>query len=132
MLLESVVTLASLFAPPVFDFIKKKFLKPEQDTAEATLSSLATTKPEILPQYLLAVVEKIKVDISWFNRDVIGAPRQWVIDLRAGIRPVAVALSIVALIANLYLPGAALAQGTRIFLESIISNWFGSKLVTKD
>ena len=49
MMLDAIASLGGLIVPPIFDFVKKKFLKKD-DTAEATLSSLAVTKPEILKQ----------------------------------------------------------------------------------
>lgn len=131
MIIDAAVSILSLIAPPIYDFVKKKFLKPEADTVEATVSSLATTNPEVMAPYILAITEKLKVDIQWFNRDVIGTPSLWVINLRAAIRPVTVAISLAILAASM-LVIFDLEPGTRLFLEANISNWFGSRLVTKD
>lgn len=129
--LDVIVSLAGMAFPSIFDFIKKKFLKPETDTIEATVNTLATSKPEVIASYLSSVVEKIKADILWFNRDVIGAPSFWVVDLRAAIRPITVIVGLAALIADMIWK-FGMDPGTRMFLEMNISNWFGSRLVTKD
>jgi len=131
MVIDAVVSLVSLVAPPIYDFIKKKFLKPDTDTVEATLSALASTSPEIMVPYISAITEKLKVDIQWFNRDVIGTPHMWVIDLRAAIRPVTVVASMLLLGAVVF-DLTAVDPGTRVFLEANVSNWFGSRLVSKD
>lgn len=132
MILDAAVTLGGLIIPPVFDFIKKKFLGPSKDTPEATMSSLATTKPEVLPEYLHAVVEHIKAKVEWFNRDVIGVPSLWVINLRASIRPVTVVLALLSLIfggANLFGWVVPVPDpGTRVFFEGVVASWFGSRL----
>lgn len=131
MILDAAVSIVSLIAPPIYDFIKKKFLKPEVDTVESTMSALATTNPEVMAPYILAITEKLKVDIQWFNRDVIGTPSLWVINLRASIRPVTVVISLTILAISM-LDISNLDPGTRLFLEANISNWFGSRLVTRD
>ena len=131
MILDAAVSIVSLIAPPIYDFIKKKFLKPEVDTVESTMSALATTNPEVMAPYILAITEKLKVDIQWFNRDVIGTPSLWVINLRASIRPVTVVISL-TILATSMLDAFNLDPGTRLFLEANISNWFGSRLVTRD
>jgi len=124
MLFDAIVTLGGLVLPPAFDFIKKKFLKPEEDTTEATMNALATTSPDTLPAYITALVEKVKADILFFNRDVIGTPRQWIIDLRAAIRPLTVAVAVFALVGY----GEQIAPGTRLFFEGISASWYGSRL----
>lgn len=130
--IDALITLAGLVIPPGVDFIKKKFLKPSTDTPEATMSSLATTSPDVLPEYLRAVVEHLKAKIEWFNRDVIGAPSQWIVDLRAAIRPLTVVVGLFALIfSGVQLWQFAVPQldpGTRIFFEGVISSWFGSRM----
>lgn len=131
--LDLVASLGGLIVAPAFDFIKKKFLKKSQDTPEATMSALATTKPDILPAYLESVVSHLKAKISWFNRDVIGVPAQWVVNLRASIRPMTVVVGLCALVV---VPGLFKAfgsefgidPGTRYFFESVISSWFGDRL----
>lgn len=131
MVIDAVVTLASLVVPSVYDFIKKKFLKPEEDSVESTISALATTHPEAMVGYIGAITEKLKVDIQWFNRDVIGTPHLWVVSLRASIRPITVIVSLLMLGAHLF-DANALDPGTRVFLEANVSNWFGSRIISKD
>ena len=129
MVLDLIATLGGLIVPPAFDFIKKKFLKPEQETPEATLSSLATTKPEVMPDYLNAIVGYINAKVSFFNRDVVpGAiPRQWVVDLRAAIRPIVTVAAVLALAID-GMDWLELTNGARACFETIASSWFGSRL----
>lgn len=128
--LDLAVSLGSLIVAPAFDFIKKKFLKPEEDTPERTMSTLATTKPEILPGYVKAQSELMEAQAKFFNRDVIGVPSQWVIDLRASIRPLVVALSFTLFFLNGF-EWFTLDKGIMLFCESAISSWMGSRLVKK-
>jgi len=126
--LDLIASLGGLIVPPAFDLIKKIFVKKGKDTPEATMSSLATTKPEILPDYLTAVVNHLKAKIEWFNRDVIGVPSQWVIDLRAAIRPITVVIGIIALVSIPLIAKVELNPGTCYFFETVIASWFGSRL----
>lgn len=128
MLLDVAMTLGGLVIPPAFDFIKKMFLKPSQDTPEATISSLATTSPDILPAYINAVVEHLKAKTTWFNRDVIGTPSQWVVDLRSAIRPIVVVAGLVAMVS----PYLTLDPGVRLFFEGAVGSWMGSRLVVDE
>ncbi len=134
MALDLIASLGGLIVPPAFNLIKSIFVKKGRDTPEATMSALATTKPEVLPEYLRAVVDHLKMKIEWFNRDVIGIPAQWVVNLRASIRPVTVIVGLIALIIPaLFSPWMSeiafkLDPGTRYFFEAIIASWFGSRL----
>jgi len=85
--LDAILAVGSLIIPSVIDIIKKKWLPKGSDTPEATMSTLATTKPETLPAYVEALTGWMKAQTDFFNRDVVGTPSQWVIDLRAAIRP---------------------------------------------
>jgi hypothetical protein len=127
--IDLIATVGGLVVPPVFDFIKKKFIKEENDTVERTIGSLATTKPEVLPEYINALTGAKKAEVEFFNRDVVGTPSAWVIDLRASIRPATVALGIVSLCLMAMLPERInIPPDIRYFLEVNISSWFGSKL----
>jgi len=127
--LDAIVSLAGLIAPPAFDFIKKKFLKPGADTPEATMSALATTKPEAIPEFLNAQVSWLKAKVEWFNRDVIGTPSQWVIDMRASIRPITVVACIGAVVYVAVTGEQIEDAGVRYIIEANVSSWFGSRLV---
>ena len=135
--LDAIMVLAGLVLPPAVDFIKKKFLKKEQDTPEATMSTLATTKPDVLPGYVTAITGWLDAQVRFFNRDVTGSPSQWVVDLRAAIRPIGV------IGAGLILSGmvvGAFAEwkpepsvldtltGVRLTCEVMISSWFGHRI----
>lgn len=137
--IEAILALAGLIIPPAADFIKKKFLKKEADTPEATLSTLATTKPEVMPEYLKGQAGLMDAMTKFFNRDVCGTPSQWVVDLRASIRPAGVVLSFVILGAMMVIAlvgiGAANDQasvnavsGVRYACVVVISSWFGDRI----
>ena len=135
--IDLIATLGGLVLPPAFDFIKKKFIKSENDTPERTIGSLATTKPEVLPQYVEALATLKNSMVKFFNRDVIGTPSMWVINLRAAIRPIGVILAFVTLGAIVYLSLNSkmltdtnileTVTGVRLSCEVIISSWFGSR-----
>jgi hypothetical protein len=139
--IDAIVALAGLVVPSVIDFAKKKWLKPGSDTPEATMSSLATTKPDVLPAYVTAISDYLKAQIAFFNRDVTGTPRQWVVDLRAAIRPIGVigaglCLLIMALASlNGYKVDPSMVDtvaGIRLSSEAIVSSWFGDRIsITK-
>lgn len=135
--LDAIIAIISLIAPPVIDFAKKKWLKPSQDTPEATMSTLATTKPEVLPGYVSAVTEWLKAQVDYFRRDISGDPSQWVIDLRAVIRPLGTlgagcVLGVMVVLAlNGYKPDPSMADtisGVRYSCEIIVSSWFGDRI----
>ena len=67
---DAVIALVSLLAPPVIDVVKKIFIKPGKDTPEATLSTLATTKPEALAPFVAAQAQLLQAQVAFFNRDV--------------------------------------------------------------
>ena len=135
--LDAIVAIGGLLIGPVTDFIKKKWLPKGSDTPEATMSTLATTSPENLAGYVTATTEYMKAQVAFFNRDVVGAPSQWVVDLRAAIRPIGVVG------AGLTLAGMVLAsvmdieidptmagtlEGVRLLSIAIVSSWFGDRL----
>ena len=135
--LDAVVALAGLILPPTVDFVKKKFLKKGADTPEATLSTLATTKPDVLPLYLQAQTGYMDAQIRFFNRDVCGVPSTWVINLRAAIRPIGVVLAALTLLTMVVLallgvePSPDVADtvvGVRLSCELILSSWFGDRI----
>lgn len=133
--IDAILAVVSLLAPPAIDFIKKKFLTPESDTPEATMSALATTKPEVMPEYLKGIAGLLEAKTKYFNRDVCGIPGQWVINLRAAIRPVGVIISFFILIGMAYasFKGMKLAEqtvvdGIRYACITVISSWFGDRL----
>jgi hypothetical protein len=135
--IEAILALVSLVIPPTFDFIKKKFLKPSVDTPEATLSTLATTKPDVMAPYITAQTGLLDAKTRYFNRDVCGVPAQWVINLRASIRPIGVIVSfiILAIMAYLSFRGyefkpelKATVDGVRYACVVIMASWFGDRL----
>ena len=138
--IDAIIALLGLTLPPVVDFVKKKFLKKEEDTPEATLSTLATTKPDVLPVYLAAQTGYMEATIKFFNRDVCGVPSTWVVNLRASIRPIGVIVSFIVLVTmavmsimseNVVDADGSINQmltGIRYSCEIIISSWFGDRI----
>ena len=127
MILDIISSIAGLIVPPAFDFVKKKFLKSSADTPEATLSTLATTKPEVIGEYISAQSKLLESKTKWFNRDVIGDPSKWVIDLRAAIRPIFTIVS-VSLMFLATMHHWEIDPGIKTLMELAISSWFGSRL----
>ena len=123
--LEAVTTIGGLVLPPVIDLVRKKILGREDDTPEATLATLATTKPEVLPQYVEALAKLEQSRTLYFQRDVVGNTSKWVSDLRAAIRPVITVISLAALVVG-YFGHFSLDEGTRATLCFIVSSWFGT------
>lgn len=133
MILDIIASIGGLIIPPAFNFIKKKFIKSENDTPERTIGDLATTKPEVVPDYVQALSVLLDAKVKFFNRDVIGSPSQWVVDLRAAIRPCGVVMSFVLLGYMVYEAQWDLGSvnetwtGVRLSCETMITSWFGSR-----
>jgi hypothetical protein len=136
--LDAIVAIGGLILPPLVDFIKKKWLK-SSDTPEATMSTLATTKPDVLPMYLQAMAGWLDAQTRYFNRDVTGTPSKWVTDVRAIIRPVGTigaGLTLMVMVAG-SLSGWKIdpsmqetLTGVRYSCEVIVSSWFGDRIRT--
>lgn len=127
---DLVGSLAGLIIPPAYDFIKKKFVKESNDTPERTMGALAATSPEVLPEYIKALATNRESLVKWFNRDVIGVPAQWVVTLRAAIRPVTVALCLVGLgftWGGYITPEAQLTA----FAHMVVMSWMSSRLIQR-
>lgn len=128
---DLLASLGGLVISPIFDFIKKKFIKGSEDTPERTMASLATTKPEAMTAYVEAMVKMKEMEIKWFNRDVVGTLSTFVSDLRAAIRPI----TVVASLACLFLDGFAvidLSTGARVTFELCVTSWMGDRFTMKD
>jgi len=129
-IIDIVASIGGLIIPPVVDFIKKKFIPGEADTPERTAATLATTKPEVLPAFMQAIAGLKVADIQFFNRDVIGTPSRWVVDLRAAIRPLIVCAAL-ACLGTEALGYMDLNDGTRVTFEVLCSSWFGSRITLR-
>jgi hypothetical protein len=125
--IEAIAALAGLILPPAFDFIKKKFIKTENDTPERTMGTLATSKPEALQGYVEGMAKMWESRTQWFNRDVSGQPSQWVVDTRASIRPLSVVAGL-AIIAVDMVWALGLDENTKAAIWANNSSWFGSRL----
>lgn len=120
-----------LLAPPVMDFVKKKFIKSEADTPERTMGTLATTTPEHMKTFAEGQAMLMEAKAKYFNRDVVGEISIYIRNLRAAIRPMGVIMCLGALIGDGFVDGFALQQGVRLSMELVVSNWFGSRMVLK-
>ncbi len=135
--IDAIIALVSLLAPPAIDLVKKIFVKPGKDTPEATLSTLATTKPEALEGFVKAQALLLEAQNKVFNRDVTGEIAAWVRTLRAAIRPVGTALGFFALCVMAYAAyngqtynetQRPVVDGLRYTSEAIVSSWFGARI----
>lgn len=126
-ILGLVGTLGGMILPPIVDFVKKKFIPASADTPERTMGTLATTKPETLAPYVQSLALYLEAQVKFFNRDVVGTPSVWVINLRAAIRPFAVIMSFAILGLDM-LKQLQLDAGTRAGLLAVIGNWLGSRI----
>lgn len=126
-ILGLVGTLGGMVLPPIVDFVKKKFIPASADTPERTMGTLATTKPETLAPYVQSLALYLEAQVKYFNRDVVGTPSVWVINLRAAIRPFAVIMSFAILGLDM-LKQLQLDAGTRAGLLAVIGNWLGSRI----
>lgn len=134
---DAIIALVSLLAPPVIDLAKKLFVKPGKDTPEATMASLALSKPEALADYVKGLADYTKAQAEFFNRDVSGTLSQWVSNLRASIRPIGTILSLIILatLGFIALGGYTIdesmkgtLEGLRYTCEAIASSWFGTRI----
>jgi hypothetical protein len=135
--IDAIVAVGGMILPPIFDFIKKKFLGPSSDTPEATAASLAVTKPEAVEGYVGGMAALWKAQAEFFNRDVSGTPSQWVVDLRAVIRPGATVVAFLILVGMTVAAVSGVSieptmqttlDGVRYNCELIVSSWFGSRI----
>jgi hypothetical protein len=135
--IDAIIALVGLLAPPIIDFGKKLFLPADKDTPEATMSALATTKPEALGAYVEALSKYLKTQIDNFNRDIAGTPSQWVVNMRSAIRPVGTigSIMILAILGFIAITGTKIdpsmkdtLDGVRYTCEGIASSWFGSRI----
>jgi len=127
MLLDAVVSLGSLLAPPLFKFVKDKFSPKTEKTVETTLSSLATSNPAAIPEFIKAQASLIEAQIKHFNRDVSGQVSVWVNNLRASIRPIYVIFGIVYFFLTTYMD-LKVDPCIRVTMETCINSWFGSRI----
>jgi hypothetical protein len=129
LLLDAIISIGGLVIPPVFDFIKKKFIKNGRDNPEATMGTLATTKPEALGPYVEALAKYLNAQVGFFNRDVVGTLPQWVSAVRASIRPMVVIVGLVHLtLHGIFGDKVVMEAGVRYFYEANIGSWFGTRM----
>lgn len=128
MLIDAIASLAGLIIPPAYDFIKKKFIKSIADTPQATLSTLATTKPEVMPAYIEAQAKLIDSEIRLYNRDITQEVSRWVADLRGSIRPIFTVISVILMFCSTMYHWQ-IDQSIQNLMEITIASWFGSRLI---
>jgi hypothetical protein len=128
LILGLVGTLGGMILPPVVDFIKKRFIPAENDTPERTIGTLATTQPATVAPYVEALAKYYQAQTSYFNRDVVGNPSLWVINLRACIRPIVVISSFIVLGTEVF-TNLKLDPATRAGMLTVVGNWIGSRII---
>lgn len=126
-MLDIAVAVGSMIFPPVFDLIRRKVLGKDDGTPEATLTSLALNKPEVMPEYVKALAELESARTSSFSRDVIGTPAGWLVTTRAAIRPIGTIMALSALIVSCMIQ-IPLEEPVRRTLEAIVGSWFGTRI----
>lgn len=129
--IDAILALGGLVLPPVFDFVKKKFIKTENDSPERTIGSLAVTKPDILPAYVEALAKTMAEKTKWFNRDVIeGKVSPWVANWRAAIRPGIITVTLLHwTLAVIF--GLVIEENLRRAEILLVSEWCGERLTLK-
>lgn len=132
MILDFVTSLSGMVIPPVFDFVKKKYINVErEESIEATFNSLALSKPEFVDKYITAYAALLDAKTRYFNRDVIGTPSLWIVNLRAAITPIIVIVCLMLLFLEMS-PIFAFHPEMQRFIEFVISIWFGTRLSADD
>lgn len=124
----TITSILGLVFPPVFDFVKKKFLKSNDDSPEETLNTLAVSKPELMQNYIESISSLFDAKTRFFNRDVVGALPMWVSALRACIRPISVIVSMGLFIAS-WATEIEIPDSIASFMALNISSWFGDRLL---
>jgi energy-converting hydrogenase Eha subunit F len=115
--------LGNTVIPPLFSFLKSLF--KIQDTPQDTLSTLAISKPEVIPQYIEAQARLLESETKYFQRDISGIPSQIVIDIRAIIRPASVILSFIILFISMF---TSINAYILLTCQGVIGNWIGTKI----
>lgn len=129
MLLDAIISIGGLIVPPVFDFLKKKFIKAGKDTPEATMATLAVSHPEALAPYVEAMTGYVRAQVAFFNRDVVGELPMFVSALRASIRPIVVVVGLGHIVLHgIFGDAVVLDAGIRYFYEANIGSWFGTRM----
>lgn len=123
--IEAITSLGGLIIPPLFKLVAGIFGKTAN--AQSTLSQLAIDKPEVMPQYLASLAQLFDAQTKFFNRDVTGTPSQWVVNLRSAIRPLTVAISIIAIVLDVAIH-LNMDAPTRAALSANITSWIGDKI----
>jgi hypothetical protein len=139
--IDAIVSLVSLFGKPVIDTVKGWIHR--KDSPEATIASLAQTKPEALAEYTRASAELVNARVKQFNQDLPeeqapeGTPK-WVIALRelleiyrGAIRPGVITIAIAHITYVLYTAGPTgltlIPEWVRYQYEVAINSWFGDR-----
>ncbi len=124
MILEAVTGLLGVIIPPAMKLIRNKWGK-KQDDPEEMIGALAEDKPDILPQYLDALGRLYEAKKNYFNRDIVDTDIwKWVKSIRAAIRPVSVAISLLALVFY----SSHLDPATRAAMGGWIGSWMGDRI----
>jgi hypothetical protein len=126
MITPAILSLAGLVWPTVAQGVKHLFGK-SSTTEQETVGALASTNPDVIPEYVRAMNEGKDFQLKWFNRDVSGAVHWIVLTWRAAIRPFVVTCSIAALVAMYFIPSITADPEITSVLSFYVSSWMGSR-----
>lgn len=125
-------TLGSMVLPPLLEIVKAKALGTRDPVQ--MLSSLAVNEktaqviPSLIENWRSLIETQSQLQVKMFNVDVIGQPSQWVVDLRASIRPVTVIISLLLFIIS---PFITVPDYVQQACAGFIGFWFGNRMVEK-
>jgi hypothetical protein len=114
--------------PVVSDLVKSLFGKNKGP--QATLTTLATTKPEVIPEYVKANAALLEAETKYFKRDMPEDSTRmpiWVLALRGAIRPIGTLICFLSLALNKF-ASLNLTPGTEASFCFILGAWFGSRV----
>jgi len=126
MLLDIATSAIGLLAPAAVDLVKSIFGKAKND--DEALAELALKDPAGAAQFVSAKAALLEAKAKYFNRDVIGIPSLWVVNLRASIRPIFTIFSLALMIAATF-NNINIDPSIKALMEITISSWFGSRMV---
>lgn len=126
--ISAISALGGLIVPPIYSLIKG-WVGKKSDSPTDTLNTLATTNPSQMSSYMSSLATWLSAKVKFFNRDVVGTPSQWVVDLRASIRPVYIVSYIIMMFFSVYF-GYKIDPAFSALGNSCVSFWFSNRMIS--